>query len=102
MAAYQIHALQAVVVEEQVEFTLEALCHACGAEPPQIHALIAEGLLQPAGHPPDTWRFQGSALPRARKALRLARDLELPLPAVALVMDLLAEIDGLRARLRHA
>ncbi len=31
-------------------------------------------------------------------ALRLARDLELDLAAVALVMDLLAEIDRLRSR----
>jgi chaperone modulatory protein CbpM len=48
------------------------------------------------------WQFDGDALSRTRKALRLAHDFELDMAAVALVMDLLGEIDGLRSQLpRH-
>jgi chaperone modulatory protein CbpM len=89
----------ALVVELQVSFTLESLCHASGASGPQVLALVDEGLLQPTGSQPGDWRFDGSALPRARTALRLARDLELGWAGAALVMDLLAEIAALRARL---
>ncbi|RPH42241.1 MAG: MerR family transcriptional regulator [Burkholderiales bacterium] len=96
-----VHLLEAtvVVVEEHVSFTLPALCRACGAEPELLESMVSEGLLRPAGQGPADWQFAGDALPQARRAARLARDLELDLPAVVLVMDLLAEIDRLRARL---
>jgi chaperone modulatory protein CbpM len=91
---------EAVVVEEQVLFTLPALCQASGAAQEQVHALVDEGLLQPQGQGPQDWHFAGDALPRTRRALRLARDFGLDLAAVALVMELLAEIALLRSRQR--
>ena len=102
MIDFPVRNLEAVVVEEHVSFTLSALCLASGAGPDQVHALVGEGLLQPTGHGPAVWQFPGDALPRTRRALRLARELELDLAAVVLVMDLLAEIDRPRAKLRRA
>jgi chaperone modulatory protein CbpM len=92
---------EAVVVEEQVSFTLSALCQASGARQDWVHGLVGEGLLQPTGQGPDDWQFSGDALSLTRRALRLARDFELDLAAIGLAMDLLAEIDRLRSRLRH-
>lgn len=89
-----------VVVDEHVAFGFTALCRASGADAAQLHALVEEGLLHPVGHGPDDWQFSGDALARARKVLRLAHDLELGLSGAAIVMDLLAEIEDLRARLR--
>ena len=91
---------EAVIVEEQVQFTLPTLCQASGAAQEQVHALVNEGLLQPQGHGPQDWRFAGDALPRTRRALRLARDFGLDLAAVALVMELLTQIAQLRSQLR--
>ncbi len=91
---------ETVVVEEHVSFSLSALCQASGADLAQVQALVGEGLLQPTGASPSDWRFSGDALPQTRRALRLARDLELDLAAMTLVMDLLAEIDRLRSRLQ--
>lgn len=102
MAEIVVLVAEAVVVEEQVWFTLPALCQASGAQPAQVQALVNEGLLQPTGQGPPTWRFDGQALPQTRRALRLARDFELNLAAVGLVVDLLAEIEHLRLRLRGA
>lgn len=89
-----------IVVEEQIVFTLSALCRASGAQAEQVQALIDEGLLQPTGQRPEEWQFSGSALRSTRTALRLARDLELAPPGVVLVMELLGEIERLRAQLR--
>ena len=89
-----------VVVEEHVAFTFTALCRASGADAAQIQALVEEGLLHPAGRGPDDWQFGGHSLASARKALRLAHDLDLGLSGAAIVMDLLAEIESLRSRLR--
>ncbi len=90
----------AVVLEEQGWFTLAALCQASGAEHTWVQAMVGEGLLQPTGHMPQDWRFGGDALPQTRKTLRLARDFELDMAAVALVLELMAEIERLRLQLR--
>ena len=89
----------APVVEEEIEFTFVQLCQACQASEEQLAALVAEGVLEPVGERADDWRFAGSVLRRARVALRLSRDLELNLPAVALVLNMLDEIDSLRAQI---
>jgi chaperone modulatory protein CbpM len=91
-----------VVVEEEVRFTLLELCHACAAERDVLVALVDEGVLQPSGDEPQQWQFGGASLRRARAALRLSRDLELGVAGTALVLDLLDEIDTLRARLRRS
>jgi len=88
----------AIVVEEHLAFTFTALCRACGADAAQLQALVDEGLLHPTGGGPADWHFSGHSLPRARRALRLAYELDLGLHGAAIVMDLLAEIEALRAR----
>jgi chaperone modulatory protein CbpM len=98
MAEFERGATETVVVEEHVSFILLALCQASGADPAQVHALVGEGLLQPAGRGPADWRFSGDALPQTRKALRLASGLDIGLPGVAIVLELLAEIERLRRR----
>jgi chaperone modulatory protein CbpM len=99
MTDIKLRMTETLLVETHVSFTLLTLCQASGADQAQVQALVDEGLLQPSGPGPEHWCFGGAALPLTRRALRLARDLELSLPGVALVMDLLAEIEQLRARL---
>ena len=89
-----------VVIDERVAFTLPELCRATGAERDELLALVSEGLLVPTGNGPDAWLFSGPALPQARRALRLARELDIGLEGAAIVIDLLDEIELLRARLR--
>ena len=94
--------VEVIVVEEQVVFTLAGLCRACGAAPEELAALVHEGVLLPTGDDAQSWRFSGPSLRQARTALRLARELDIGLQGAAVVMDLLAEIATLRARLRWA
>lgn len=93
-----ITAVAGLIVEEHTVFSFTALCRASGADGAQVHALVSEGLLDPTGHGPDEWQFSGPSLHRARNALRLARELDLSLHAVAIVIDLMAEIEALKAR----
>lgn len=94
--------VDAVIVEETVSFTLDALCQACQTDRLQLSALVHEGVLDPVGSGPEDWQFSGASLRRARVALRLSHDLELGVVGTALVLDLLDEIDVLKARLRRA
>ncbi|MEY8876497.1 MAG: chaperone modulator CbpM [Leptothrix sp. (in: b-proteobacteria)] len=50
---------------------------------------------------PADWCCRGDALAQTRRALRMARDLQLDGHAIAVVMALLVEIERLRARRRR-
>lgn len=88
------------ILEEQTQLTLADLCHACAVQDEQIIALVDIGVLEPLGSDPAVWRFGGGSLHRARRALRLQRDMDIDLAGAALAVELLDEIASLRARLR--
>lgn len=89
-----------VILEEQTRLTLADICRACATPAESIIALVEEGVLAPAGEEPQRWRFTGVHMRRARVALRLQSDLGVNLAGAALALQLLEEIDELRARLR--
>jgi chaperone modulatory protein CbpM len=95
-------AIEGVVVEEQLQFTLDELCRACRVVRTEVIVLVEAGVLEPVGTAPEDWRFAGASLRRARVALRLGRELELGVAGTAVALDLLEEIERLRARLRRA
>lgn len=88
------------ILEEQTELSLDDLCRACAAEAARIVELVDEGVLAPAGSTPESWHFTGVHLQRARVALRLETDLGINLAGAALALELLDELDSLRARLQ--
>lgn len=93
--------LTGFILEEQTELTLGDLCRACAVESSSIMELVEEGVLTPAGEAPGQWRFTGLHLHRARVAARLQRDLGVNLAGAALALELLEEMEVLRARLRR-
>ncbi|OGT79283.1 MAG: MerR family transcriptional regulator [Gammaproteobacteria bacterium RIFCSPLOWO2_02_FULL_61_13] len=89
------------ILEEQIELTLDDLCHACSVHAQIIIELVDEGVLEAVGLSPGDWRFDGRNIRRARIALRLQRDLGVNLAGAALALQLMDEIETLRSRL-HA
>jgi chaperone modulatory protein CbpM len=89
-----------ILLDESVEFSLSEICRSCHVHAEVIVQLVEVGVLEPRGREPGQWRFPGYALRRVERALNLQRDLEINLAGVALVLDLLDEIDQLRSRLR--
>lgn len=90
-----------LILEDQTELRLDDLCRACSAQVERIVELVEVGLLTPAGNMPGEWRFTGVHLHRARVALRLESDLGVNLAGAALALDLLDELDTLRARVQR-
>ena len=80
--------------------TLAELSRACAVHAELIIELVEEGVLAPIGREPDHWLFTGAHMRRARMALRLQCDLGVNLAGAALALQLLDEIEALRARLR--
>ena len=97
----QLTVLAGVLLDENAELSLEDLSRACGVERMVLVEMVQEGLLEPVDVRLAPWRFQGDALRRARTALRLRRDLEVNFAGIAMILDLLDEIDNLETRLRR-
>lgn len=92
--------LSGTLLDERTTFTLTEFSQACGVRVDLVIEMVHEGVLDPQGTVPAQWRFPGDALTRAHKALRLTRDLDMNWAGVALVLDLLQEIERLRRRQR--
>lgn len=96
MSTTQMQMVASCIVEKEVHWSTTELCHATNTETEHVIAWVYEGILSPQGDAPESWRFSGDALKRAKKALRLSRDLEINTPGVAMVLDLLDEIAKLK------
>jgi chaperone modulatory protein CbpM len=97
--------IAARLVDDEAPMSLAELARACRAAEEEIHVWVVEGVLQPIGDAapePREWRFAGASLRRARLASTLARELEVNPPGVALALDLMDEIETLKASLRRA
>lgn len=85
----------------QQEWTPDELCGLCRIEHRELVALVEEGVLRPRGGHESEWRFAADELPQARRAARLLRDLGVNAPGAALALQLLEELEALRAELRR-
>lgn len=85
-------------IEGDQALDLDAFATACGFDVGFVRLLVDEGLLQPTVEQPAR-RFGGEALARARRIRRLQRDFEANLQSVAVMLDLIDEVERLRARI---
>lgn len=96
--------IKGVILDEQVELTLDDICRVCDQHTEWVVELVNEGVLEPIGNEPigndqHQWRFSGPNLKKARTAMRLERDLGLNLEGIALALELMEELTELRERL---
>jgi chaperone modulatory protein CbpM len=90
-----------VCLADEHALDLDAFAAACGTEAEFVRLLVDEGLVQPVAQQP-AWRFGGEELARVRRIRRLQRDFEANLQSVAVMLDLLDEIERLRSKLQRA
>jgi chaperone modulatory protein CbpM len=91
--------LTGLLLNDEVSLSLGELCRVCAVHAEWIIELVDEGILEPMGPDSAHWRFTGPSLVRALRVRRLQQDLGVNLAGAALVLDLLDEIETLRARL---
>jgi len=90
------------LVTDVPELTLEDLCESCRISETAILEYVAEGIVKPHGRKRVEWRFSCVSVIEVRRALRLERDLGLNPAGVALALQLMDEIEDLKARLARA
>lgn len=98
------HPMHPELLDEQLRLTLRDMCRVCGVPAEFLAELVSEGVIdvQVEGRrrraPMHQWRFDGVAVVRVQRAVRLQQDLGVNLPGVALALELLDELERLRTR----
>lgn len=90
-----------MLLNDELVFILGEISRACTRHAEWIVELVDEGILEPQGGEQKSWRFSSNSLIRARKAMRLQSDLHVNLAGAALALDLMEQMDIMRARLRR-
>ena len=93
--------LSGYIIEDETRLTLRQLCDACAVRAEYIIELVDEGFIEPSGLEKSHWCFSGVSIRRVQKAKRLQHDLGINLAGVALALDLIDEMEFLRARLNR-
>jgi chaperone modulatory protein CbpM len=88
-----------ILTLQSADVSIDELCRICAVHTKYVLELIQEGIIEPAaGSAPDTWRFTGLHVRQAKMASRLQRDLGVNLAGAALALQLLDELETLRAQ----
>ena len=91
--------LEGMTLDSSTRLTLSELCDVCAVSSERITELVDEGVIEPQGRRPQEWRFTSISVRRIRFAERVERDLHVNPAGAALALDLLDEIERLRAKL---
>ncbi len=89
------------LIDDSLQLSLADLSAACELPDSLLIEMTEFGLLNPDGSAPNAWRFSAVQISRARRAGRLHHSLGLNVAGAALAVELLEEIDRLRARLQR-
>jgi len=95
----EIEIYTSIVMDETIRFTLVELCDLGKTNAEWILELVDEGVIEPQGNALDEWLFDTNALKRLQTVQRLQNDLRVNLAGTALVLDLLEEIEALKAQI---
>ena len=86
------------ILDEHHELSLRELCRVCSLDTMRIVEFVDEGILKPTGRIQANWRFSAVTIQVVQRTVMLQRDLDINLAGVALVLDLMEEIEQLRSR----
>ena len=84
-----------------VQLDMRTLCQEADITADYVIEIVEHGIVEPCGASPAQWRFSSHALSVAKRALRLQVELQLEWAGVALALQLLDEVEHLRAENSH-
>lgn len=83
-----------------IQFDLSHFAEACGQSPEWVMQLMEHGIL-PNRSRNTSYHFIGEDVTRAQRAYRLQRDFDASFSAVAMMLDLIDEVQQLRREVKH-
>lgn len=85
------------LIDESTRYRMDQFCEVCGVHHSVVNELVREGVIHPENDQGDSLVFSYRAVKRFKRAYRLQRDLDLNMSGVVVSVDLLEEIDRLKA-----
>ncbi len=90
-------AIVGTVLDDSVTVSIDQVCRVCRVQAEWVIELVEHGVVEPV-HRGSKWHFRGSELSRLRRAVSLQRDLGINPAGIALILELMDELEALRAR----
>ena len=84
-----------------VQLDMERFCEEANIPATYVIEIVEHGIIEPQGRTPDAWRFEDYELVTAKRAAKLHQELELEWEGVALALQLMEEVQQLRAENRR-
>ena len=91
--------IEGILLDESHSYTLIELVEMCVVDNNTVIEMMDYGIIDPIGKQEEQWVFTANAVVRSQKALRLHHDLNIDWAGISLALDLLDEIETLRAEL---
>ena len=88
-----------VIVNEKVTLTITEFEHRYAVDEAFLNEMLEHGLIEPRQPSPEEMVLDRQALQRIESATRLRRDLEVNMPGIALVLDLMDELHHMQDEL---
>lgn len=88
-----------VLIKETTTYTFMEVCKKYSIPIELLQEMIDQGLFASQSTDPEQIQWDLKSLQRLESAFRLHRDLDINLPGVALVLDLLEQIDQMQREL---
>jgi chaperone modulatory protein CbpM len=89
------------LMEDDIQLSLAELCRASQLSAEAVMRLVEQGVIEPSGREPTEWRFSAISVGRVRCVYRLQNDLGVNIAGAALALELLDELESLRARMQR-
>lgn len=91
--------MTSVLLEQATHtYTVNELCERCAINITLVYQFIELGVIEPKNSGEKDWQFSLDDYLRLRKAVRLQKDLDINPSGIALVLDLMDEVEALRAQ----
>ncbi|WP_296188210.1 chaperone modulator CbpM [Pseudomonas sp. UBA1879] len=79
---------------------MKEFCQVVDVPVAYVIEIVEHGIVEPQGHKPDDWLFDTYSLSIAKRAAKLHHDLAMEWDGVALALNLLDELEQVRAENR--
>lgn len=93
--------VEGILLDDNATYTVVELSKICVTDQDTIVEMVEYGIIAPLEPKAQAMTFSGDAITRLQKALRLHHDLSINWPGISLALELLDEIEDLRAELEN-
>ncbi|WP_411185306.1 chaperone modulator CbpM [Pseudomonas sp.] len=84
-----------------MQLNIHEFCQCAELTQVTLLEIVDHGIVEPSGTTPDEWLFDNNALVAVKRARRLQSDLQIDWAGVALALQLIDELEQLRAENSH-